>query len=140
VAVEGSHETGGGAVVHLPEAHHEARRAGVEEGLRQADQTLAADLLAEAGLAAGEDDQIGGQVEVQDLVRIEQAVLRPAVLVDQREDQARELGMVGVGEWGARGNAARGSRQALARAALGRAAPRRYVGAVSAPMSTVTPT
>jgi hypothetical protein len=55
MAVEGREELGSGAVVDLPETHREARRAGVQKCLEQADQPLAADLLAQACLTARKD-------------------------------------------------------------------------------------
>jgi hypothetical protein len=64
VAVERLEKLGGGAVVHLADTHHQPRRPSMEEGLGEADQPLAADLLAEPRLAAGEDDEIGRKSEL----------------------------------------------------------------------------
>src|SRR5688572_10566677 len=49
--VEAAHQLGGRAVVHLPQARHHARAAGVHEAAHEAEDALAVHLAPEGGLA-----------------------------------------------------------------------------------------
>ena len=64
-------EIGGRAVRDPPQAGHEAPRPRVEEGARQADQALAAHVVPEARLAAGEHDEVRLEAQGVDLQRLD---------------------------------------------------------------------
>src|SRR5690606_31015885 len=59
-------------------------RSGVHEALRQADETFAADLLAQAGIACAQHDDVGIELEPVDVVQPEVTRASPAVRVELR--------------------------------------------------------
>ena len=81
------HQLRGRFVAYAPQAHHDPRRAGIHEPSRQPDQPFTSDLFAETGLTRAEDDELGWEREVEDLVGAEKTVLRIALLVHHRQDE-----------------------------------------------------
>src|SRR5262245_2374167 len=72
--VEMVHEIGRTEVAHVPLAHDDGRRSGIDQCARQANDTVARDLT-EAGGATAERDEIGMQVETEYLADLEPAIL-----------------------------------------------------------------
>ena len=96
--IERCHELGGGRVVHRPQAGQYTRRPRVHERPGHADQPFATDLLAEGRAAAAQHDEVGGEIQVHDVAGGQEAVLRPALAVEQRQHEPREIGMAAVEE------------------------------------------
>jgi len=74
VAIEPLHQDGGGPVVDAPQAGQHAGSPGVHEAAGQADETFAPDLLAEGGLAGGEDDQVRVELQIVDVVQPQESI------------------------------------------------------------------
>src|SRR5207244_1567990 len=72
--VEDFHEVGGSVVVDLPQTHHDARGTSIKKSPRKPDHALALDQCSQSGLAGGEHYQIGVQLQIENLVRPQNAV------------------------------------------------------------------
>ena len=94
--VEFRHQLGCPLVADAPQADHDPRGASVHETTGQADQTLSFDLLAETALTRAEHHDLGGQIQVVDVVGPEESVLRLTLLVECRENKRRESRALGV--------------------------------------------
>src|ERR1043166_6979847 len=70
------HQFSGGVVVNFPERRDHARGAGVHESASQTDQTFASDVFAKTSAARAQHDEVGGQVQVVDVVQTQKSVLR----------------------------------------------------------------
>jgi len=89
--VEGFHRLGRGQVVHLPEARDDAARARAQERARHRLDALADAHLAAGGLAGGQHDEVGVEVETDGVGQREE----PVVLARARPGE-REAGLLGV--------------------------------------------
>ena len=76
IAVEALHETGGGVVGDAPERGEHGTGARVLEGAGEADETLAAHLLAQRRVAGREGHQVGVEAQaLEDLPGLEETVV-----------------------------------------------------------------
>src|SRR5690606_17865025 len=66
--------------------------------MREPQQTLAANLAAERGLACAQHDDVGIEAQHADVVETEKAVARRAVLVDAGQREARERRIARIDE------------------------------------------
>lgn len=66
-AVEVGHQPRRGLVADAPQADDNLGRAGVHEATGQPDQPFAADKRAQSGFACAQDDEFGGQLQVEDV-------------------------------------------------------------------------
>ncbi len=66
-AVEAGHQPRRGLVADAPQADDNLGRPGVHEATGQSDQPFATDKRAQPGFAGAEDDEFGGQLQVEDV-------------------------------------------------------------------------
>src|SRR4051794_22464671 len=96
--IEVSHQLRGGPVIDIPECRNDPGRACIHEPAGEADEPLTFDLASKRCLAGAQDDEIRPQRQAENLVQPDQPVTRPAVLVNRREYESRQLRMYAVEE------------------------------------------
>src|SRR5215471_13936977 len=97
-AIKRFHQLGGCFVAYIPQADHNARRAGIHEAASESHQTLSANVFSEPGSAAAQYHELGRQVEIEDFVGSQEPVFFPALPINERKNDSGKLGVLAVHE------------------------------------------
>src|SRR5215472_1568768 len=91
--IESAHQICGSPIVDLPQACYNPGSTRIHEAASETYEALALYLFAQRCLAGAQDNEIRLQLEIIYVVKPQEPILRVSLLVDKRQDDARQLGV-----------------------------------------------
>src|SRR5207247_150510 len=96
--VESLHQFRRRFILHVPQACHHSRCSRVHESASQSHQPFAFHFLSQCCLTRAQNHHVSSELQIVNVMQSQEPILRPALLVHQREHHAGQFGVLAVDE------------------------------------------